>query len=291
MKNSVEIDNVKQSCGSIIQTNQSIEKSMTQIVASNTIANSTLGNISNLAVQQNDAIHQLREEFKEELKHLGNHISALEIGRVEVVSYEKRVSNGFHPAESAPGLNHHKLELRQSQTGIDLLKPERPRLSRTRCSCPCHEKVRLQSPSLLQPITGRAHLMFPRNIFSHCICKSSSCRNSGVTRQLHVTYFLPSLWTAKAISAQISRMKFGDVSATITISNTINYDATALRYADNGNMEGLKRLFVTNVARPNDVDPLGRSLVWVSSVFGSLIVIGALGARATSDFYSPDGQT
>ena len=275
--------------------NQFVETNVTQLVAGNAITSSTLSNISNLAIQHKDAIHQLRDEFKKELQDLGHHISAIEIGRVEVVSREKIIPDRFSQPKSAnsgtPNLNYHELNFGQSQSAIGLLKSDRPRISRTRCSCSCHKRVRLQSPSLLQPITGRTHLCFPRNIFSRCICKSSSCRNSGATRQLHVTYFLPSLWTAKAISAQISRMKFGDVSATITISNTINYGAAAFKYANTGNIEGLKRLFAMNAARPNDVDPLGRSLVWVSSLFGSFIMIGTLGARATNNFYSPNGQT
>ncbi|KAK7521455.1 ankyrin repeat-containing domain protein [Phyllosticta citriasiana] len=123
------------------------------------------------------------------------------------------------------------------------------------CPCACHAAQKASSPRMLNRIFGQLFLGYAGLPYLSAKYSEETCgKNRG--SKLSVEYWFPMGY----ISSTIVRMQIGYQPSTGTLFQlqtlrAVPDDAICIKFALNGNIEGLQYLFTKGLASPRDVSP------------------------------------
>ena len=129
------------------------------------------------------------------------------------------------------------------------------------CACLCHKRQRWGTPALLWSLLGSLHLDYAGAFLSKTPCTESRCRPPFV-QSTKFTYRFPTWLAACVITASL-----GGPSTCLRASRVVPTDAPLMKYAQDGNVEGIKGLFRSGLASPWDVNEFGWTALDVSPTF------------------------
>ena len=119
------------------------------------------------------------------------------------------------------------------------------------CACPCHSKTVVQTPQLLQRVTGRLFLGYTGTPCFRVKCLPG-CTQAASTA-FNMTYFFPHWFFEKAISLSMTEGFLGTPSLNIKLRRVVPEMSHVFAMSRYGDVEGLKALFMERKASPDDV--------------------------------------
>ena len=119
------------------------------------------------------------------------------------------------------------------------------------CQCQCHSKTNLQTPQLLQRLTGRLLLGYTGIPYfrTKCLPECSREDSKGFT----MTYFFPQWFFEKAVSLSVNETFLGTPSLNVKLRRVVPEMSHVFAMSRYGDVEGLKTLFLERKASPDDV--------------------------------------
>jgi hypothetical protein len=136
---------------------------------------------------------------------------------------------------------------------------------RLMCPCQCHTPLLYTTPSILRNILGSWFMMLS-NITALTMrqCDYHRCYKTKESK-LSLAYYFPTWFLPRAVSLVGSWKNLSGAGANIAIRMPrIQPDDTAFfRYLETGNLEGVRSLLSSGHASPFDVNPEGRTSLWV----------------------------
>lgn len=149
---------------------------------------------------------------------------------------------GLEPSPSLPMMQIRGGPLRQSNC-----KPP--------CSCPCHSlKFFAPSQSLLGSLFA-GYSNFPQLTAR---CTDPACRREQKSVAI-LSYIFPSWVCARRVLAYMCLAKATTPQFSLRFSSVLPANADVFVFAANGNIAGLKELFMQRKASPHDTDSAGRT--------------------------------
>ena len=174
-------------------------------------------------------------------------------------SSRKRASH-LHPAEdimlkSVIADPTNMITLRASRSGC-------PRW----CSCSCHKPARLQSPKLLDQVLGALTIGYSGTPFLSSPCSEKLCRprNSSTTQ---IMYQFPAWFMARTIMMSLTSFTTGPELSLKTL-RVLPSTADVFRFAQSGDLDGIKTLFSKGQASIYDVDACHWSILHKAFLVG-----------------------
>jgi hypothetical protein len=131
------------------------------------------------------------------------------------------------------------------------------------CSCRCHVRRSIRSPSLATDFLGSLFIGFSGVPGLTEVCNESQCNRRSQVRLIASYQFPKWMWT-RALFASFMTSKLHGPEMILRVKNTIPYTSETYQCCLNGELGLLKRRFDDGLASPFDVDPEGVSLVHVS---------------------------
>ena len=119
------------------------------------------------------------------------------------------------------------------------------------CLCPSHSRALYKTPQLLQYVTGRLFLGYNGRpvVRKQCL---SSCRQRE-SEAIQMTYFFPRWFVQRAISVSMNNGLLGTPTFNIKIRRLVPEMSNLFSLSRYGDVDGLRNLFVTRQASPDDV--------------------------------------
>lgn len=141
----------------------------------------------------------------------------------------------------------------QSTIGVRVMHASR---CRPGCPCACHSHHKASSPSILNRVLGQLFMSYTGIPYLTPKCDDDTCRKSRTASKLSMEYWFP----FGLVSSTILRMQVGYKTSTgvllqLQTLRSVPDDAQCVKFALNGNIEGLKHLFKNGLASPRDVSP------------------------------------
>ena len=137
-------------------------------------------------------------------------------------------------------------------------------LCHERCNCRCHTTRRFRSPGLLARLVGALFVGYSGSpgVFQKCSIKSCKARSKF---RASIVYMFPSWLIHNILVSGSVRTSANRITTSLTVRNILSNSAAIFQYAINGNTDGLRRLFDSRLARPNDMqEGDGRDALTVS---------------------------
>jgi hypothetical protein len=131
------------------------------------------------------------------------------------------------------------------------------------CSCICHKKSRLSTPSFLNNIFGSLFVEYTGTPLGKLKCSLGSCRSRTAVPSTHFTYYFPQWFLSAAVDVTILRGTFGEPSAALAVKNVRDRDHDLFKAVYRGDLPHLRDLFTHGNARPSDIDEFGHTLLTV----------------------------
>lgn len=133
------------------------------------------------------------------------------------------------------------------------------------CGCACHRPKQGQSPSIIDRIFGQLIVSYAGVPVLSPKCNDSRCLRAQQPHLQTEYWFPPGVFWSQIIRFQASYRSNTGPSFQLKTLRRIPDSAEAVTFAMNGNIDGLKSLFVRGLASPADVsDTRGYSLLRVS---------------------------
>lgn len=152
-------------------------------------------------------------------------------------------------------------------TSVTVRKPTGFR-SYKRCKCRCHAKIaprHLSNQFLGALFSGYCNvpLLSPE-------CSEDDCQKNCIYRGAAValTYRFPTWVFSKAIQVAYNSTPLSGPAFCIKVQNVVGRECEFFRFAEQGNIDGLKSVLASGSARLNDSDESGKTALHVSSWFG-----------------------
>ncbi|KAF2232683.1 ankyrin [Viridothelium virens] len=130
------------------------------------------------------------------------------------------------------------------------------------CSCCCHIKRRIRSPSsgILKTLVGSLFVGYSGIPAMTPSCNETQCRKRSSMRIMLNYQFPEWLWT-KMLFASYDTSTLAGPELLLRVQTKIPFASPALDYCFRGDITSLKRMFEDGTASPFDVDPDGTSLL------------------------------
>ena len=165
--------------------------------------------------------------------------------------------------DGTSGISHLSESASQSQM-LTLRLTEGP-CYKLRCGCSCHQRRRLQSPSLLDRLLGSlfvGYVGFPRLLSR---CEASSCCVSSTT-QIYVSYVFPGWLLKFSLLTKIKLSMMEGPELLIRCLHIRHFGTTSsFKAIAQTRFDHLRNLIMTREASVLDVDDFGVSLLQVST--------------------------
>lgn len=123
------------------------------------------------------------------------------------------------------------------------------------CQCLCHKRHTYQALSMLERIIGRLFLGYSGPSLRQQQCDLPTCRQADV-EPAQLTYFFPRWFLDKAISVTVSKST-GTPSFNIKIRQSCTETNRLFALSRCEGVEGIRQLFASKAASPDDVDHRG----------------------------------
>ena len=135
------------------------------------------------------------------------------------------------------------------------------------CSCVCHARVQMQTPSLLHYLVGSLFVGYTGFPGMTPNCNERSCsRQTKVTGQF--SYYFPTWLLARVFMGNITPAP----ELLLRVAKVIPNRSSVFHYAMLGNVDGIKRLFAERLASPFDVADSGSSVLHVGRFWWSFSI-------------------
>jgi hypothetical protein len=127
----------------------------------------------------------------------------------------------------------------------------------TWCSCSCHTRRRLKTPSILHDVFGSLFVGYTGFPSQGRQCTETTCAayDGGAPFRAEVKYFFPSWLLNKALIASFSNMFLGP-TLSFSIRNVIPLNSPLFIATQRSWVEDLRYMFSHQLARPNDIGGL-----------------------------------
>ena len=127
------------------------------------------------------------------------------------------------------------------------------------CSCVCHARVQLQTPSILHHLVGSLFVGYTGFPGMTPNCNERSCsRQTKVAGQF--SYYFPTWLLARVFMGNITPAP----EMLLRVGNVIPSRSSVFHHAMLGSVDGIKKLFDQGLASPFDVAESGSSVLHVS---------------------------
>lgn len=174
--------------------------------------------------------------------------------------HEVRSASGRKCSQSPEGITSRLLSLmhdthgtiRSAQVAVNVARYSAAPRCDTDCPCACHKRLFLRSPKLLEQLVGRLFLGYTCLPFLKQPCTSVTCHQRSVA-SASMTYFLPRWFSEKAVSATFMSTPLGNPSLNLKIRRVVPEMSQLFRLSRYGDAQGLRDLFVSGMASPDDV--------------------------------------
>ena len=119
------------------------------------------------------------------------------------------------------------------------------------CPCRCHDFHRFHSPSLLNRLIGALFIGYSGYSGAFSKCTMTSCKGPSNLR-VTVYYIFPS-WLVRncLVSICVQKVSRG-IMTSLAVRNIVPVSAPIFQFAVSNNVDGLKGLFHSRLARPDD---------------------------------------
>lgn len=124
------------------------------------------------------------------------------------------------------------------------------------CGCACHVQSKLHTPEILKPLLGRLFIGYTGIPLIRQQCDQSSCRRHR-SKAVKVSYYFPSWFFARILSLSIVLMPSDGPHISLTFPRIVSKDAIVFRFAEIGDVGGIKTLFREGTASPRDILSVG----------------------------------
>lgn len=131
------------------------------------------------------------------------------------------------------------------------------------CPCSCHLLQSLSSPSFLNKLLGGIFVGYKGLPSLAKKCTDSKCRRDSIPK-VYFTYFFPQWWIIDRMIILIAQWTFSrGPELFLRFPRRVGMNSAVFNLAEAGNIEGLKLLFNSGKASPNDVDPNNLGVLYV----------------------------
>lgn len=162
-----------------------------------------------------------------------------------------RVTN--HPTNASSSLIPRGSTSSTTMTGISIRTTQfTGQVCEPQCRCNCHARHELRSPDLIEPVLGRLFVCYagmPR-VRGHC--GDVRCRRRQAPC-ISIEYWFPLWFLAQVIMVLFVQQPGAGPHFQIRTIRRVPGSAKCITFAVNGNIEGMKALFVQELASPHDV--------------------------------------
>ncbi|KUJ10167.1 ankyrin [Mollisia scopiformis] len=128
------------------------------------------------------------------------------------------------------------------------------------CSCCCHIRREVRSPSLAKSFIGSLFIGYTGVPVVTPPCNEKQCRKRSTSRII-VSYQFPGWFWERSLFTSFMTAARSGPEMLIRVTNTIPFACEAYQHCLDGNVTGLQRLFELGRASPFDLDPSGISLL------------------------------
>ncbi|KAK0652667.1 hypothetical protein B0T16DRAFT_443837 [Cercophora newfieldiana] len=141
---------------------------------------------------------------------------------------------------------------------IAMTTVQRSSINKCYCGCVCHKRRRMHTPLQLQikRCLGALFLGYSGLPGVPVECDKPQCTNRNRSGSLEVKYCFPEWFLKKAIHVALATGLGHEPKLSLTLRRRTPFspEDSIYRFARTGNLEGIRALFTTRVAFPNDVD-------------------------------------
>ena len=131
------------------------------------------------------------------------------------------------------------------------------------CSCCCHARVYVRSPTTFDPIFGSISTVYGGILSAARPCNEYSCRRrSG--KAFRLKYRPPPWLYSHLFQLSIISTPLYGLKLDLHFPRTVTWDAPIWTHAMEGDVDAIQDLFSRGVASPWDVNPIGGSMLHVS---------------------------
>ena len=132
------------------------------------------------------------------------------------------------------------------------------------CRCKCHDVHSFQSPGAIHALVGTLFFGYSGSpMRSLQRCTEPSCLSQSTFRA-YVHYLFPSWFLTKALTAAFLLTFPAEIQVALTIRRVVPNGAEVFRLQRTQNIDGMKKLFSSHLASPNDSDLIGITTLGVS---------------------------
>ncbi|KAK2882614.1 hypothetical protein FQN49_000186 [Arthroderma sp. PD_2] len=164
--------------------------------------------------------------------------------RYNVVAARRRVSYSKKAAESRN---------RQSEGYSTGVTPYRLRCAPS-CTCACHTQQKTASPGLLNRLFGQMFIGYSGIPYLSPSCDVNTCTKYRASK-ISMEYWFPMGFTSTILRMQAGYQANTGLLFQLQTLRSVPNDAQCVKFALDGNIEGLKYLFAKGLASPRDVSP------------------------------------
>ena len=122
----------------------------------------------------------------------------------------------------------------------------------TWCSCTCHRRTSLVTPRSIDSLVGFVAVGVSGSTILRRKCSERKCRRAPTTT-LTFAYFFPSWYRLQAFQALLAFSASKGVTWSLRPQTIVDGESDIFNFAVQGNIEGIRRLFVERRASPFDV--------------------------------------
>jgi hypothetical protein len=131
------------------------------------------------------------------------------------------------------------------------------------CSCRCHVRRSIRSPSIATDFLGSLFIGYSGVPGLTQSCNEKQCSRRSQVRFITSYQFPKWMWTRALFTSFMTSRLYGP-EMLVRVQNTISYVSETYQCCLNGEVGLLKKRFDNGLASPFDVDPEGVSLLHVS---------------------------
>ncbi len=146
----------------------------------------------------------------------------------------------------------------QSELVQDLFHNLATQKCETLCSCVCHTRSVIKSPWILETIIGRINIQY---VGRRPACNEFHCRRLPEC-SFRVVYQFPKYVLSRYISMVMHNTPLSGPELLLRMPRMVSWSHMLWKYANNGELMAIQKLFAEGKASPYDVNPMGSSALW-----------------------------
>ncbi|KAF3481219.1 uncharacterized protein GIQ15_03978 [Arthroderma uncinatum] len=122
------------------------------------------------------------------------------------------------------------------------------------CACACHTQLKTASPGLLNRLFGQMFIGYSGIPYLSPSCDIDTCTKYRASK-VSMEYWFPMGFTSTILRIQAGYQANTGLLFQLQTLRSVPNDAQCVKFALDGNIEGLKYLFANGLASPRDVSP------------------------------------